>query len=127
MMPRAPKPIDPAAALRKATAAANAAKLSAPLLLQIRMAQLDEGMSLEHVFHPTRKWRLDIAWPHKRLYVEIEGGVWTAGRHGRGAGIVADMEKQNAAVVLGWKPLRVAVNHITSGEAITWIRQALTT
>lgn len=57
-------------------------------------------------FHPTRKWRLDYAWPDVRLAVEIEGGVYTNGRHTRGHGFVKDMEKYNALTELGWRLLR---------------------
>ncbi len=28
----------------------------------------------EYIFHPTRKWRLDRAWPQHRVAVELEGG-----------------------------------------------------
>lgn len=61
-------------------------------------------------FHPTRRWRIDYAWPDVRLAVEIEGGVWSngkkGGRHNRGTGFVKDMEKYNALTELGWRLLR---------------------
>ncbi|MCC6475013.1 MAG: hypothetical protein IT514_14870, partial [Burkholderiales bacterium] len=47
----------------------------------------------EHRFHETRRWRFDWAWPDHRVAIEIEGGVWTAGRHTRGQGFLADIEK----------------------------------
>ena len=61
---------------------------------------------MEYRFHPTRKWRIDYAWPKQKLAVEIEGGVWTQGRHTRGSGFVKDIIKYNALTELGWRLLR---------------------
>ena len=47
----------------------------------------------EHRFAPPRRWRFDWAWPDHMLALEIEGAVWTGGRHTRGAGYLRDMEK----------------------------------
>jgi len=41
------------------------------------------------------------------IAVEIEGGVWTGGRHTRGAGFRQDMEKYNEATAMGWRVFRV--------------------
>jgi hypothetical protein len=60
----------------------------------------------EYRFHPTRKWRLDYAFPEFKLAVEIEGGIWTQGRHTRGSGFAGDMEKYNALAEAGWLLLR---------------------
>lgn len=49
----------------------------------------------EHVFHPFRKWRLDLAWPDRKIGLEIDGGVYAEGRHTRGAGFEGDCEKLN--------------------------------
>jgi very-short-patch-repair endonuclease len=60
----------------------------------------------QYCFHPARRWRFDFAWPDAMVAVEVEGGVWTGGRHTRGAGFQADCRKYNAAVLLGWRVLR---------------------
>lgn len=66
----------------------------------------------EHRFHPTRKWRFDFAWPEQQTAVEIEGGVWTRGRHVSPKGFLADLEKYNAAASLGWSVLRFAADQV---------------
>lgn len=91
----------------------------------------------EYRFHPTRKWRLDYAWPdHAQqvwhdIYVlrpvalEQEGAVWVQGRHTRGSGFVKDMEKYNAAAALGWRVLRVTPQQLHHLSTIDLIRRAL--
>lgn len=58
-------------------------------------------------FHPERKWRFDIAWILPTvptfLALEVEGGIWIAGGHNRGAQMKKDWEKRNAAAALGWR------------------------
>lgn len=60
----------------------------------------------EYKFHPTRKWRFDWCWPTQKIALEIEGGVYTRGRHTRGKGYENDVRKYNAATLLGWKVIR---------------------
>ena len=60
----------------------------------------------EFRFAPPRRWRFDWAWPPALVSLEIEGGIWRGGRHTRGAGYEKDMEKYNAAAVLGFRVLR---------------------
>jgi very-short-patch-repair endonuclease len=69
-----------------------------------------------------RRWRFDFAWPALRLAVGVEGGTWTAGRHSRGAGYEADCEKYAAALIDGWRVLRVTTGQVRSGAAISWCR-----
>lgn len=60
----------------------------------------------EYVFHNTRKWRFDFAWPSQRVAVEIEGGTYTNGRHVQPKGFEGDCEKYNAAALDQWLVLR---------------------
>ncbi|KDD10136.1 endonuclease domain-containing protein [Bordetella bronchiseptica] len=79
----------------------------------------------EYRFMSTRGWRFDFAWPDFKIAVEIEGGVWTGGRHTRGAGFVADTEKYNAAAIAGWRVLRFTEKAVRDGTAIATIEQLL--
>lgn len=98
--------------------------LEEAMVFQIRALSLPTPVR-EFKFHPTRKWRLDFAWPGHKVAVECEGGVWTGGRHTRGSGFIEDCRKYAAASLAGWVVFRVAADHIRSGEAIAWLEQAL--
>ena len=80
----------------------------------------------EFRFHPIRKWRFDYALPDHRLAIEVEGGVWSGGRHIRPRGFLGDMEKYNAASALGWRVLRVTPDTLHSSATLELIRQAIT-
>lgn len=60
----------------------------------------------EYRFDADRQWRFDVAFLAQRVAIELEGGVWTAGRHTRSTGFKADCEKYTAAAVAGWRILR---------------------
>lgn len=109
---------------KKAAAKRKASPLEDRLLKQIIEAGVPEPQR-EFRFHPTRKWRFDFAWPDAMIAVEVEGAVFSGGRHSQGAGMVADMDKYNTAALLGWTVLRVASPHITKGDAIEWIIEAV--
>jgi len=79
----------------------------------------------EYRFHPVRRWRFDYAFPEQMVAVEIEGGVWTQGRHTRGSGFVKDMEKYNAAAELGWLVFRYSPQMVESGEAVAQIEKVI--
>ena len=86
------------------------------MLLQTLGNDLPEPVR-EYRFCASRRWRFDFAWPEQRVAVECQGGVWTNGRHSRGAGQEADYEKHNAAVLLGWRILYVTGGMIQQNPA----------
>lgn len=65
-------------------------------------------------FAPPRRWRFDFAFPEQGLAVEIEGAIWTQGRHTRGTGFTKDCEKYNAGVLAGWRVLRFTTDMLNS-------------
>lgn len=66
----------------------------------------------EFKFHPVRKWRIDYAFVDQKLAVEIEGGIWSKGRHTRPSGFIGDIAKYNALTENGWRLLRYPPNEI---------------
>ena len=76
-------------------------------------------------FHPVRRWRFDYSIPEHRIAVEVEGGVWTQGRHTRPRGFLGDMEKYNTATALGWRVLRVTPSDLTAGATLDLIRRTI--
>jgi very-short-patch-repair endonuclease len=98
--------------------------LEETLLLLIRAEGLPEP-EREWRFHPTRKWRLDFAYPEKRIGIEVQGGTYIRGAHSRGTGLERDYEKYNQAQVLGWDVYQFSRKMIESGEAIETIKRVL--
>lgn len=85
--------------------------------LQLRAAHIT-GWEREYRFDKIRRWRFDFAWPDLLLAVEIEGGVYTNGRHTRGSGFVADCDKYEAALLAGWTVYRCTTAMIKNGRAL---------
>ena len=79
----------------------------------------------EYRFHDVRKWRFDYAILDKniKIAIEVEGAIWTNGRHTRGSGFIKDMEKYNTATALGWKIIRIQPKKY--GDAIKYIEMIL--
>lgn len=68
---------------------------------------------------PEREYKLpgdthpfDIAWPDKKLLIEVQGGIWTQGAHTRGKGAIRDHDKANYAAAHGWRVMYVSVDFI---------------
>jgi very-short-patch-repair endonuclease len=87
--------------------------------LEIRFSRIWQSLNgpevvEEHRFHSTRKWRFDFAHLETKTAIEIEGGVWSGGRHTRGAGYSKDAEKYNEAAFEGWAIIRLVGSAITA-------------
>jgi very-short-patch-repair endonuclease len=89
------------------------------LVLQLRALRIDAER--EYRFDSIRKWRFDFAIPDRKLAIEVEGGTWSNGRHNRGSGMAADLEKYDAAMRQGWNVYRCSTEMVTSGRAIETI------
>ncbi|WP_441372989.1 DUF559 domain-containing protein [Acinetobacter lwoffii] len=77
----------------------------------------------EFEFHPKRKWRADFHLVGKKILVEVEGAIWSGGRHTRGKGYIGDMEKYNVATMMGYQVIRFSTDQVKSGHAIQQIEK----
>jgi hypothetical protein len=97
--------------------------------MQIRYAALP-APTREYVFYAGRRWAFDLAYPPRRLAIEVEGGTFArkpgaASRHTSMAGFREDCLKYGVAALLGWTVLRFTTDMVLSGEALTVIEPAL--
>ncbi|MDC5111990.1 endonuclease domain-containing protein [Acinetobacter baumannii] len=81
------------------------------------------GFEQEYKFHPERKWRADFLITGTKILIEVEGGIWSGGRHTRGKGYIGDMEKYNSAAMMGFTVLRFSTEQVKAGLAIKQIEQ----
>lgn len=70
-------------------------------------------------------WRMDYAWPDQKVALEVEGGVWTGGRHTRGKGYTEDLRKYSEAAILGWRVIRTTPNELCKLRTLDMVRRAL--
>ena len=69
-------------------------------------------------------WRFDWAWPEHKIAVEVEGGVFVAGGHTRGAYYTDNCRKYNAAACRNWLVFRFTPGMLRD-DPTTCVRQVL--
>ncbi len=85
----------------------------------------------EHNFDEERKWAADyfLETPNgQKIIIELDGGVWTSGRHNRAGGFINDCIKLNAAALLGYRVIRIPTGFATDNyltEIIERIKEKL--
>lgn len=99
----------------------------ANILLEKHLTELGLTFTPEYRFHPARLWRLDYVLGEALKYgltpaIEIDGGIWTGGRHTRGMGYQRDMDKLNAAAAAGFLVFRFSTRDVLQGRAKEFLR-----
>ena len=94
-------------------------------LLENHLNALKIPFTKEFRFHPDRKWQADFRIDDMPILVEVEGGVFSNGRHTRGEGYTKDCEKYSAAAVNGWFVIRGTTAQIKAGLVIKWIEDLI--
>lgn len=88
--------------------------------------QLDDAgieYKREQMLIPKRRFRCDFVIDN--VIVECEGGVWSGGRHTRGAGFESDIFKYNKLTELGYIVLRYTNKAIKDGSALEQVKLVL--
>jgi hypothetical protein len=78
----------------------------------------------EYTFAAPRKWRFDWLFDGW-LAVEIQGGLFTQGRHVRGAALKREYQKLNEAAILGFTVLLTTPDEVKDGSLFPLIKRAL--
>lgn len=73
---------------------------------------------------PDREWRFDFAWPDRGIALEVEGGIYTRGRHVRPKGFLKDMEKYNSAAARGWLVFRCTPQTLDTLTTVEMVKLA---
>lgn len=92
--------------------------MNLPSVLEKRFADLWDILSgpelvREYRFHQGRRWKADFAQLESRVLIEIEGGVWSRGRHVSPKGFMRDAEKYLTATLEGWTVIRLTSEQLT--------------
>lgn len=72
----------------------------------------------EYKFCPDRDWRADYCWISHCFILEVEGGIWTGGRHTRPEGYFEDIEKYNTMAILGYRMVRIPAYDLNTRKTI---------
>jgi len=94
------------------------------LALQLRAEHIE--CTREYQALPARRYRWDF-FIAPDLLIEVQGGVWNYGKsgHSSGMGITRDAEKASLAVAHGYRQITATTAQVKSGQALTWIKQAI--
>ena len=87
-------------------------------------AELHTECLKEYRFYKPRMWRFDYALPAHKIAIEVEGGVWTRGRHTRPVGFLNDITKYNTAALCGWRLFRTTPDKLLSTSFIGLLKAA---
>lgn len=115
---------------KKTPLAQKKGKITAPqdtcdMFTRLCYSQFGVECVKEYRFYKTRKWRFDYALPLYKIALEVEGGVWTQGRHVRPEGFLGDIEKYNTATLLGWRVFRTTPNKLLSNSTLLLLKNAI--
>ena len=80
----------------------------------------DGGVTGWVLGHPFGPWKIDLAFPERKVAVEVDGWAW----HVDADRFRADRRKQNALVRAGWDPLRFTW-HDLDGHPATVLAEVL--
>lgn len=109
---------------KKSRQKSNSAKLT-DVFTTICKTDLRVECVKEFKFHPIRKWRFDYAIPDHKIALEVEGGVWTGGRHTSSVGFMKDMEKYNTATLMGWRVFRTTPDELYRLKTLNLLKTAI--
>jgi len=117
--------VKPKEILKKEQAKLDRIRWHAQLVRDLKAYKLYDFVQ-EHRFHAIRQFRFDIAFVDRKLAIEIDGGIWLdKGGHQTGTGYQNDRDKDELALLDGWRVYRVTPKMVKSGRAVQTIEKLL--
>lgn len=113
---------------KKVAGTQKSKKITSPttdMFTQICARELGVECVKEYQFYKSRKWRFDYAIPKYKIALEVEGGIWTYGRHTRPQGFLGDMNKYNTATLCGWRVFRCTPSTLLTSNTIMLLKNAI--
>ncbi len=113
---------------KKRARTAKTKKITPPatdVFTQICAKELGVECVKEYRFYKNRQWRFDYALPKYKIAIEVEGGVWTQGRHVRPVGFLGDMNKYNMATLMGWRLFRTTPKKLLTNDTLKLLKNAI--
>jgi len=117
--------VKPKEVLKKEQAKLDRIRWHAQLVRDLKAYKLLDFVE-EYKFHDKRKFRFDIAFVDRKLGIEIDGGIWLEkGGHQTGVGYQNDRDKDELALLDGWRVYRATPSMVKSGRAVQTIEKLL--
>jgi very-short-patch-repair endonuclease len=91
-------------------AQATRSDLEASFFALVRAAGLPKPTVNLPIRTPARWYEADVAWPHERLIVELDGRA----HHHTARAFEDDRAKDRALAVAGWRTIRITCKHVTT-------------
>ena len=80
----------------------------------------------EYRFHPTRRFRFDVAIPELHIGIEVDGLLPGAGGgHQRRQAYIQDRVKDLEAQCLGWQVIRVVTDQVRDGSCFPYLEKLI--
>lgn len=100
---------------------------SAQLFSKICLANGLPAPKPEHVFCKGRLWRIDYYFERSgvKVALEVEGGVYSGGRHTRPKGFLGDIEKYNMLSLMGIWLIRTTPKDLISVATLDLVKNVL--
>lgn len=80
-----------------------------------REFRFDRALPTDPPGYKPRRFRADLR--KNELLIELDGGIWTGGRHVTGKGVTSDAEKMARGTLCGYRWLRFTTQQVRSGFA----------
>jgi hypothetical protein len=101
------------------------AHLSTAIFLRLLAERKLPAPVAEYQFAKPRKWRADFCWIDQKVILEVNGGIFSQGRHTRGAALLKEWDKINTGAGIGYRFIFCQPSQLATRRTIDYIENAI--